>query len=342
MKKAYKIIAAVLSILVISAMLLGYVLWQQYQTFLLSPMILNKASVTITIQRGSSFDAMVRSLAEQGISTNVDFMRWYGRTENSASQIKAGKYTFNAAPTPVDFLRRIIKGDVDHYAITIVEGWSFTQMMDTLSKNKDIKNTLDGLDADQIMAKLDLPGEHPEGRFLPDTYFYIDDTSDINLLNRALIASRDFLNNAWTMRDKNLPLKTSYEALILASIIEKETGIAQERAEIAGVFTRRLQIGMRLQTDPTVIYGMGDLYKGNIRRRDLKKDTPYNTYTRYGLPPTPIALPGRAAILAALHPAGGKALYFVAKGDGSHQFSATLQEHNRAVAKYQLRKRASK
>ena len=173
---------------------------------------------------------------------------------------------------------------------------------------------------------------------MPDTYLFPDGTTDIQFLKRAWQSNQDYLNSQWQTRDKSLPLKSAYEALILASIVEKETGLAQERPAIAGVFIRRLKKGMRLQTDPTVIYGMGEQFDGNIRRRDLKKDTPYNTYTRYGLPPTPIALAGKAAIDAVIHPADGKSLYFVAKGDGSHQFSATLEEHNRAVRRYQLRK----
>jgi UPF0755 protein len=197
---------------------------------------------------------------------------------------------------------------------------------------------MSGLGNNEIMPALALPDSDPEGQFLPDTYLFPDETTDIQFLLRAFKASESYLSEKWSHRDENLPLKSPYEALILASIVEKETAKADERPTIAGVFIRRLNKGMRLQTDPTVIYGMGEQFDGNIRRRDLKADTPYNTYTRFGLPPTPIALPGRAAIDAVLHPASGKSLYFVAKGDGSHQFSATLKEHNQAVRRYQLRK----
>jgi UPF0755 protein len=235
-------------------------------------------------------------------------------------------------------LNKIVAGEVEQFFLTIVEGWTFRQMLAAVHQHPEIDKKLAELNDEEIMRTLNLPAVHPEGQFMPDTYHFPDGTTDIQFLKRGWKAMQDYLHAQWQQRDEGLPLKSPYEALILASIVEKETGLARERPEIAGVFVRRLQKGMKLQTDPTVIYGIGPQFDGNIRRKDLRKDTPYNTYTRYGLPPTPIALPGKAAIKATLHPADGNSLYFVAKGDGSHQFSDTLDEHNRAVRRFQLGK----
>jgi UPF0755 protein len=221
----------------------------------------------------------------------------------------------------------------------VVEGWTFQQLLDALRENEAIRQTLTDRDGAAIMAQLGKPDLHPEGQFAPDTYRFPRGTSDLEFLRRAHNTLQEWLDSAWRERAEDLPYDSAYDALIMASIIEKETGLASEREAIAGVFVRRLKRTMRLQTDPTVIYGMGSAYNGNIRRADLRRDTPYNTYTRHGLPPTPIALPGRESLHAALHPAEGDALYFVAKGDGSHQFSATLEEHLDAVRLYQLRRR---
>jgi UPF0755 protein len=217
-----------------------------------------------------------------------------------------------------------------------VEGWTFRQLLSALRRHEAVRDTLDGLSDEAIMARLGYPGKHPEGRFLPETYQFPRGTSDLEFLRRAYDGMQRALAAAWQGRAEDLPLDSPHEALVLASIVEKETGLASERARIAGVFVRRLRRGMRLQTDPTVIYGLGEAFDGNLRRRDLAADTPYNTYTRAGLPPTPICLPGKAAIEAVMHPAHGTSLYFVARGDGSHQFSDTLEAHNRAVQKYQL------
>jgi UPF0755 protein len=222
--------------------------------------------------------------------------------------------------------------------LTLVEGWNFREVLEAVREHPVIVDTLPAeATASDVMALLGHPDEHPEGRFFPDTYLFPRDTTDVQFLMRAFERMETILEDEWEQRAAELPLKDPYEALILASIIEKETGRADERTEIAGVFIRRLRKGMLLQTDPTVIYGLGDSFDGNLRRRDLEADNPYNTYRRAGLTPTPIAMPGRDAIHAALHPADGDALYFVAKGDGSHQFSATLGEHNRAVRRYQLK-----
>ena len=219
--------------------------------------------------------------------------------------------------------------------MTLVEGWTFRQVRQALAKEDQIKQDTAQLTAEQIMAQLGRPGVHPEGRFFPDTYSYAKGSSDLALLRRALHAMDRRLEAAWAARASDVPLKSPDEALILASIVEKETGRASDRAQIAGVFANRLRVGMLLQTDPTVIYGLGEKFDGNLRRRDLQTDTPWNTYTRPGLPPTPIAMPGKAALLAAVQPASTRALYFVAKGDGSSHFSTSLDEHNRAVNRYQ-------
>jgi UPF0755 protein len=220
---------------------------------------------------------------------------------------------------------------------TIVDGWTFRELREALARADKLKHPGAGLDDAMLMQRLGLPGELPEGRFLPETYAYVKGDSDLDILKRAHAAMEKTLAALWPQRDPDLPLASPYEALILASIVEKETGRADERAQIAGVFVRRLRYHMLLQTDPSVIYGMGASYDGNIRKRDLTTDTPYNTYTRAGLPPTPIALPGKPAIEAALHPAPGDALYFVARGDGRHVFASSLAEHNRNVACYQLK-----
>ncbi len=232
----------------------------------------------------------------------------------------------------------MIKGEVVQHSLTIIEGWNFRQMLAAMHAHEHLEHTLRGLSDEEIIAKLELPYPHPEGLFMPDTYRFTRGTTDLEFLHRAHRALMQTLDQAWAERAEGLPLKTPYEALILASIIEKETGIAEERPDIAGVFIRRLNKGMRLQTDPTVIYGMGENYKGNIRRRDLRTDTPYNTYTRHGLTPTPIALASAAAIHAAVNPAAGETLFFVATGsEGRHYFSKTLEEHNQAVYRYQIK-----
>jgi len=336
MKKVYKLAAVLFSALLLSLCAATYILYQDYQAFLSAPMDVAQSPVTISVEKGASFTSLAYSLNRQGIKTNTRYLRWYARSQALANRIKAGKYTFQDPPTPVSFVQRLVGGQVDLHQLTIVEGWTFRQMLTALEDHEYIQHTLAGLEYSDIMARLGKDEGHPEGVFLPDTYHFPENTTDVEFLKRAMDTMSNFLRPEWDKREEDLPLKSPYEALILASIIEKETGAAHERAEIAGVFSRRLKKGMKLQTDPTVIYGLGEQFDGNLRRRDLTSDTPYNTYTRTGLPPTPIALPGRDAIRAALHPAPGNTLYFVAMGDGTHYFSATLEEHNRAVAKYQL------
>ena len=253
-----------------------------------------------------------------------------------AGKLHAGEYALDPGITPRGLFEKMAAGDVIQHKFTIVEGWTFAQLRDALAQDGMIEHSLAGRADSDIMKDLGSGGAPAEGWFLPQTYQFVKGMSDLDILRRAHKAMKQTLDRLWNSRAQDLPLKTPYEALILASIVEKETGQAAERPVIAGVFEHRLKIGMRLQTDPTVIYGLGSRYDGKIHTRDLETDTPYNTYTRAGLTPTPIALPGAASIEAVLHPAPTDALYFVARGDGTHEFSATLEAHNRAVAKYQL------
>ncbi len=291
------------------------------------------------LKPGSNFVRVVNELKQAGMISQSRYLRWYGRFTGKARQIKAGEYEIPVGLTPRQLLDMMVIGKVRQYALTLVEGWNFRQVMDAVHTHPSLEHTLQGLDGAAIMTRLGYQDEHPEGRFLPDTYHFPKGLSDVAFLKRAYEAMAQALTEEWEGRAVGLPLQTPYDALILASIVEKETGLASERQAIAGVFVRRLEKGMRLQTDPTVIYGMGDRYDGNIRKKDLLRDTPYNTYTRGGLPPTPIAMPGRDAIHATLHPDESQNIYFVSRGDGSHHFSATLEEHNNAVIKYQLKGR---
>ncbi len=251
--------------------------------------------------------------------------------------LHAGEYALTQHMSPRRLLRRMADGDVIHHQFTIIEGWRFKELRLALAKEAKLESTLGGLSDTDVMARIGAEGVHPEGRFLPETYSFVRGQKDIDLLKRAYRAMQTRLAARWAERDPRLPLGSPDEMLTLASIVEKETGQAAERPRIAGVFVRRLKMPMMLQTDPTVIYGLGDSFNGNLTRRHLEADTPYNTYTRFGLPPTPIALPGDAALAAVAKPAEGQELYFVAKGNGEHAFSATLAEHNRAVRAYQLR-----
>ncbi len=290
------------------------------------------------IEPGTGLTALAENLTQQGVIESPFYFRALAMAGNSAGRIQAGEFKIPAGATPTEMLAIFVSGKQLNHTLTLVEGWTFRQALEAIRAHEAIAVTLDEtLYPEQIMTKLEIDAIHPEGRFLADTYHFPRGTTDVEFLRRAYRAMEAFLDQEWPARDPDLPLDDPYDALILASIIEKETGLAAERPQIAGVFVRRLNKGMRLQTDPTVIYGMGDSFDGNIRRTDLRADTPYNTYTRAGLPPTPICLPGRDAIRAALHPADGNTLYFVSRGDGSHYFSATLEEHNRAVRKYQLR-----
>lgn len=297
----------------------------------------NPQGKLVTVESGMSFTAIAQRLARDGIIANrrdVHYLSLYARFEGVASRIKAGEYVVPAHQTPAHLLDLLVSGKTRQYRLTIVEGWRFEQVRQALADNDAIDHTIKDESDAQVMAAIGHPDEHPEGRFMPDTYMFPRGTTDIDFLKRAYNAMQKFLDKAWKNRADDAVVETPYQALILASIIEKETAVPEERPRIAGVFSRRLRKGMRLQTDPTVIYGIKD-YDGNIRRADLRRDTPYNTYTRAGLTPTPIAMPSRASIRAALHPEKGTALYFVSRGDGSHVFSDTLAEHNAAVRRYQ-------
>ena len=314
-------------------------MWSSYQQALDDSLNIDSSELDYSIKSGSSLSAVIYDLANKKIIKHPRYLLWYARLNGLSNKMKTGDYRLTSKLTTKEFLDDIFTGKVIQFSLTIIEGWSFQQLLDAINKHPQIKHTITKLSKQEIMTKLKLDG-HYEGQFLPDTYHFPKQLTDIEFLKRAHSSLQSVLNEEWTNRATGLLYKNSYEALIMASIVEKETGLASERKQIAGVFVRRLEKRMRLQTDPTVIYGMGDKYKGNIRKRDLLRDTPYNTYRRRGLPPTPIALPGRDAIHAALHPTEGNALYFVSRGDGSHQFSATLKEHNNAVIKYQLKGRA--
>ncbi len=303
-----------------------------------SPLNIPSASQEVSIKANSGLSSIANQLVDQGVINNKLLFVMLARVMGKESSLQAGEYTLNANVTPYELLLSLTSGKTTQAKITFIEGKTFRDMLANLEKNPAVTSTLQQLSNADIMALINPEQSHPEGLFFPDTYYFDRGTKDIVLLKRAHEIMTAKLEQAWQAREPGLPYKNSYEALIMASIVEKETGQASERPMIAGVFVNRMRIGMKLQTDPTVIYGMGDSFDGNIRRKDLRKDTSYNTYTRYGLPPTPIAMPSLASIEAALHPAKTKALYFVGKGDGSHAFSNSLVDHNRAVAKYQLKR----
>ena len=299
-----------------------------------SPLEIEAPQVFLDVPSGTPLWRVSEGLAERGLLRHPRILTWYGRLTGDATRIHAGEYSLAPGMTPRTLLEKLVRGQVHLHQLTIVEGWRFADALRVVRAHPAIVAT--ELDGEALMAELGKPGVHPEGQFLPDTYTFPRGTTDVELLRLAHRALERKLEDAWARRSEDVAIGTPYEALILASIIEKETALDRERRTIAGVFMRRLKRGMRLQTDPTVIYGLGDAYDGNIRRGDLERDTPYNTYTRFGLPPTPIALAGAASIEAAVDPEEGDALYFVATGepDGSHYFSATLEEHNRAVSRY--------
>jgi UPF0755 protein len=329
-----RVIAVILFVLSVAAIAIGAAGVRYSRT----PLDLPTTPFDFTVEKGLSLKAVSQKLADTGLLAEPYSLWLLGRLTSDASKIQAGRYRLTAAISPMGLLNKMVEGDVLKVGVTFVEGVTFRDMRAALEANPDIRVTLKGMSAKEILKKLAAPETHPEGLFFPDTYQFSPGTSDLDILRASYQAMQKKLTEAWQERAQGLPYRSPYEALIMASIVEKETGRADERPEIAGVFVNRLRRPMRLQTDPTVIYGMGEKFDGNIRRRDLTTDTPYNTYTRDGLPPTPIAMPGLASIKAALNPATTDKLYFVAtgNGDGSHVFSRTLDEHNRAVAKYQL------
>ena len=330
---------------VLSALLAGAAavwLYDRYAGFADAPLPGLSAGEALVVERGDSFARVLSKLRAAGADVGHD-LEWQllARQLGADGRIQVGEYALDPGLTPRTLLQRMRDGKVVSHRFTLVEGWNIRELRAALAKATPLVQTIGELDDAALMQKLGRPGVHPEGRFLPETYVYTRGDSDLDLLGRANRALERALQSAWEARAPDLPLKDAEEALVLASIIEKETGIAEERPQIGGVFTRRLKLGMRLQTDPTVIYGLGSAYDGNIRRADLLADTPYNTYTRDGLPPTPIAMVGVDAIRAATNPADGDALYFVAVGDGSgrHVFSRSLDEHNAAVREYVRRYR---
>lgn len=302
-----------------------------------APLILD-APRLVTIAPGSGLSAIARQLEAEGWLRDARLLTLRARFDGTARKLKAGTYEARPGDTLARLLARMVAGHVKVFHITFIEGCTFADMRRELASAPYLRQTLHQFEPPALLAALGIAdGAALEGQFFPDTYAYAADTPDLAILVRAHRRLRELLAELWQDRAENLPYRSPYEALIMASIIEKETGRAEERATIAGVFTRRLALGMKLQTDPTVIYGLGSTFDGNLRRADLARDTPYNTYTRSGLPPTPIAMPGRHALAAALAPAAGSALYFVATGDGAHHFSDTLSEHNAAVRRYQSR-----
>ncbi len=322
-------------LLLVLASFAGAWLVMEFDDFRSAPLTIGDDTIPLLVRPGSSLKSVASELHERGVLEHPKYLVLLARWLGVDAKIKAGEYALHAGLNPEQLLQQLTVGQVLQYALTLIEGDSFRDMMSRIADADALEQTLTSREGEAVMEAIGYPGLHPEGRFLPETYHYPRGTRDVDVLRRAFRDMEEMLDAEWAEREPDLPLKTPYEALILASIVEKETGLAAERPQIAGVFTRRLRKGMRLQTDPTVIYGMGEQFDGDIRFRDLRRDTPYNTYTRDGLPPTPIAMPGKDAIRAALHPAAGDSLYFVARGDGSHQFSATLSAHNRAVDKYQ-------
>jgi UPF0755 protein len=319
-----------LLIVVLATLLGGAAVWWTNQS-----LVLDADPIELEVEPGTAPRSVAQAASDAGVEVHPFLLYWWFRLSGQARQIKAGNYEITQGTTPRSLLRKLVRGEEALRAVTLVEGWNFRQVLAALSKEEQLAHDTRGLEPDLIMKSLGRPGLHPEGRFFPDTYTYAKGSSELGLLRRAMRAMDKRLGAAWAQRAPDTPLISPEQALILASIIEKETGRAGDRPLIAAVFSNRLRIGMPLQTDPTVIYGLGDKFDGNLHRRDLQTDTPWNTYAHTGLPPTPIAMPGKSALLAAVQPAASKALYFVARGDGGSEFSTSLEAHNRAVNKYQ-------
>ena len=331
---------AILPLVLIVSAILAWLVWDIYRV-MHRPMPLPGEGVIYELRRGSTVALLAEDLKGQGFLRNAWYLPLWARWDGTAHKLQAGEYMLTQGLTPAALLQLMKAGQVTQYSLSLIEGWNFRQVMDAVSRSPYLTQTLQGLDDQQIMERLGYPGQHPEGRFFPDTYFFPKGLSDEAFLKRAYDALHARLEKAWSERHENLPLENSYQALTLASIVEKESAVPAERPVIAGVFVNRLRKNMRLQSDPTVIYGLGESYDGDIRYRDLRTDTPYNTYTRKGLPPTPIAIVGEGALKAATQPEKTDYIFFVAVGDGTgnHQFSKTLAEHERAVDRYLKRTR---
>ncbi|WP_298447829.1 endolytic transglycosylase MltG [uncultured Marinobacter sp.] len=331
------LIAGICAALLVAA---GTGLWVWQGLGSLSKPVAMDEPVLFDVPAGTAFSDVARQLKARGLVEDSLWVRVFGRLYPDQARIKAGEYEFIDGMSARAMLDKMVTGDTKHWSVQFIEGWTFQDMRAALAATDRLKKLTTEWSDEQIMEAVGAEGEHPEGRFFPDTYLFTSSESDLDLLRRSYRRMESVLDEEWEGRAEGLPYDSAYEALIMASIVERETGAPHERNEVAGVFVRRLQKGMRLQTDPTVIYGMGDKYKGRIGSRDLRTHTPYNTYRINGLPPTPIALPGREAIHASLHPGSGSALYFVARGDGTHKFSNTLAEHQKAVRAFQLNRRS--
>lgn len=312
----------------------GYGAW-----YVMTPLRIASLPAEFEVPQGTGLRAATRLLQAAGIDVRPMQFEWWARLTGRGSAIKAGNYELTGPTTPEDLLDKLTRGAVMQAEIRIIEGWTFAQLRATLNASPDLRHDSAEMTDAQILQRVGASERHPEGLFFPDTYLFARDSSDLAVLRRAFHSMQRHLAEEWQRRAADAPYKTPYEALIMASIVEKETGRADERDRIAGVLTNRLRIGMALQVDPAVIYGLGERFDGNLKRVHLDTDGPYNTYMRRGLPPTPIALPGLESLRAALNPAQTKALYYVSRGDGSSQFSRNLEEHNRAVSKYQLQPR---
>lgn len=320
-------------------LLAGLAYYFMVQRGLHAPLPAQAEGYTYTVKKGASFNRVAKDLREAGLLSGSAYFSWkvHARLHGLTGRLKAGEYQLQAGLSAKDLLDMLVQGDTISHPLTLVEGWNFAQIIAAVAAHPKLEHTLTDLSPAAVMERLGYPDVHPEGRFYPDTYHFDSNMTDVAILQRAYRKMQNELASAWAERAPDIPLDTPEEALILASIVEKETGVPDERPLIAAVFTRRLHIGMPLQTDPTVIYGLGESFDGNLRRTHLRRDTPYNTYTRKGLPPTPIAMPGRDALRAAVKPADAKKLYFVATGDGGHYFSESLAEHDCAVIRYQLK-----
>jgi UPF0755 protein len=326
-----RFISTVFLLLVLAAVAAGaWGYWWVHQ-----PMRLAAPSLDLSIEPGTLPRGVAQAVRDAGVDVNPDLLYWWFRLSGQGRAIKAGSYELEAGITPRRLLSKLARGEESLRAVTLVEGWSFRQVRAALAKEDTLKPDTKALTDEAIMSLLGHPGQHPEGRFFPDTYTYAKGSSDVAVLRRAMRAMDKQLAAAWDQRSPRTVVKTPDEALTLASIVEKETGVSGDRPLVSAVFNNRLRVGMPLQTDPTVIYGLGLAYDGRLHKKDLLSDTPWNTYTRAGLPPTPISMPGKASLFAAVQPAQSDALYFVSRGDGTSHFSANLDEHNRAVNKYQ-------
>lgn len=328
-----------LSVLFIAVLIVVTSLSAYFMDYADRPLSIRSEGVQLMITPGMSFDEITQQLAEGGLIKNKLSWTIFGYLNRATHTVQAGEYVLDTGMTPRELLDKLVTGDTIQFSLTVIEGWTFRQLWDAVRRHDKIIHTVDT--PAELLASFDLKTGHPEGWFYPDTYHFSAGTTDVEFFRRAYQHMVTVLEQEWPNRKEGIPLKSPQEALTLASIIEKETGVESERAIVSTVFTTRLKRGMRLQTDPTVIYGLGESFDGNLRRSDLRIDTPYNTYLHKGLPPTPIALPSRASIIAALQPAESEVVYFVSKGDGTHHFSLTYEEHRQAVAKYQLNRKGS-